>query len=313
MQSFDSRGGFLYNQSMKKIFLISFLVLIVVTGAIIAAVVIFKPTEKFYLDAKVPVGAWLWKDEDLDAKLDFALKNGVDEIYFCDYSLDDGTAAFVKKANSNGIKVYALLGEKEWVKTENSAAGLEALLEKYNLYQSLHSDAKLTGVHLDIEPHQFGDFDENANFYLTNLVTLAYNLKTNNPGIKFDYDIPAWLDKAADDENFEVYQVNLNGSKKAAYKHLIDIADRVFVMSYRDTAAAAVSFAENELLYAKEKGKQIAVCFETGETTEGDNVSFFEEGKRALCEEVSKLDTLLEQDFMVSIHSLERWKNLKEK
>ncbi len=272
-------------------------------AVIVFGLIAFRPKEDEKLSTSAPLGVWWWTNDNADLYLDFASANGVDEIYYCDYALDEDTYEFVKKAKAAGIKVFALFGEKEWL---NSSAGLEALVEKYRLFLAAHPDARFDGIHLDIEPHQFDDFHQNTNEYLTKLVVLVEKIVAENSDIKFDFDIPAWLDK-----NEESYNVVLNGVKKPAWQHMIDIASRVFVMSYRDTAVAAIDFAENELLYAAQTGKQIAVCFEN-QSSEGDNVSFAEEGKQALYREIKNLESLLSQDYMVAIHHIKSWYELKQ-
>lgn len=288
---------------MKRFFWIAVIVVIVV-GGLSALFLLLPKNEKVVLKTNASVGVWWWTNENADEYLSFAKENGVDEIYYCDYALDDETYNFVKKATSQGMKVYALFGECEWVLNKQ---GLDALIEKYKIYQLSHQDAKFSGIHLDVEPHQLENFDNNTNEILTKFVKMAYDVVNENQDITFDFDIPAWFDKDTDD-----YKVDLNGNTKAAYKHMIDIANRVFVMSYRDSAEQITGFAENELAYAKEKDKQIAVCVEMN-SNEGDNVSFQEESKMVLYEELGKLDELLDQDYMISIHHIKTWFELRDK
>ena len=130
---------------------------------------------------------------------------------------------------------------------------------------------------------------------------LESNDNNSSPDLTFDFDIPAWFDD----------EILFNGNLKPVYKHIIDIANRVFMMSYRDSADAIVSFARDELAYAKSKNKQIALSVEM-DSDEGENVSFKEENKKILYNELSKLGGLLDQKFLISIHNIESWFNLKE-
>lgn len=250
------------------------------------------------------LGVWWWTNSNTDQYLNFAKSMGVNEIYYSNSALDDNTYEFVQKAIKQGFKVYALFGEKEWI---NDQTELNNLIEKYKVYQATYPNAKLSGIHLDIEPHQFADFSSNTNEYLTKFVQLVKNIVNNNPDITFDFDIPAWFDK-----NDEAYLVTIGETTKPAYQHIIDIANRTFVMSYRDTAQSAINFAKNELDYAKLQGKKIAICFETGASSEGDNITFFEEGKSALNSEINNLKSLLNQEYMVSVHHIKSWFNLKD-
>lgn len=104
------------------------------------------------LSIKNTLGVWWWHKADSNAYLDFAKENGVDEIYYCDYALNEETANFVKKAKNKGMKVYALWGEKEWIFDKN---GYDKLIERFDNYQNTYSNYKLEGIHLDVEPQQY--------------------------------------------------------------------------------------------------------------------------------------------------------------
>lgn len=288
---------------MKKYFLIAVIVVIVV-GGLSALFLLLQKNENIVLQTNASIGVWWWSNQKADEYLSFAKENGVDEIYYCDYSLGDDTYNFVKKAINKGMKVYALFGECEWVLNKQ---GLDALIEKYKIYQLSHQDSKFSGIHLDIEPHQLENFDENTNANLTSFVKMAYDIVNENQDITFDFDIPAWFDKDTDD-----YKVDLNGNTKAVYQHMIDIANRVFVMSYRDSAEQITAIAEDELIYAKSKNKKLALCVEMS-SNEGDSVSFQEESKKIMYEEFDKLDVLLDQDYMISIHHIKTWFELRDK
>lgn len=255
------------------------------------------------LNLENPLGVWWWDKTLSDKYLSFAKANGVDEIYYCDYTPENDTYEFVKKASQMGIRVYLLLGEKEWL---NDSSKLVEKIEAYKAYQQTYSDAKLSGIHLDIEPHQFSDFNSNGNLrkeYILKLISLCYNLSQTYDDITFDYDIPFWFDD----------EVEFNDTTKQAYKFMIDYANRVFVMSYRDTAEKIVSVAQQEIDYAKSLGKQIFVSVEMN-SSEGDNVSFKEEGKEILYRELNWLKDEIDYfNYGVSIHHIKTWQNLKEK
>lgn len=64
------------------------------------------------------------------------------------------------------------------------------------------------------------NFDENRIELITKLVELASSLKSNYPGILFDYDLPFWLED----------EVAFNNVTLPAYKNMINISSRVFLM-----------------------------------------------------------------------------------
>jgi len=201
-------------------------------------------------------------------------------------------------ANQKGIDVFWLQGEYQWL--DDSSKLLEKL-EKYNRYQTENPNCKFAGIHLDIEPHQNPEFGVKRAELIHELIDLAYNLKITYPNIKFDYDIPFWLDD----------NIQFNNQVKPAYQHMIDIADRVFVMSYRDSAAAIRDIAKDELEYAKSIGKKIILSVETY-STEGDKVSFLEEGKIKMMAELQTLKEEFGDSIGLSIHHIKTWYDLKD-
>lgn len=96
-----------------------------------------------------------------------------------------------------------------------------------------------------------------------------------------------------------------------AYAHMILIADRVFIMSYRDTAEAIYDTAADEIAFAEANGKTPVLGVETY-SEEGDSVSFLEEGKRYMYGELDKLRGMLSDGSGLAIHHIETWRGLKD-
>ena len=247
---------------------------------------------------EVPLGVWWWDDTLDSTYLEFAKDNNVTEIYYCSDAFDSKTADFIGKANALGMRVYWLAGEYNWL---DSSSGLYDKINLYQEYQSEYTNQKFNGIHLDIEPHQNPSFSENRETLILNLIHLINDLNEEFQNITFDYDIPFWLNDLIDFDN----------NIKPAYQHIIDIADRVFLMSYRDNYQDIYSISKDEIEYAKEKGKKLFLGVETN-SDEGDNVSFKEEGKNVMKEEISNLRTLLPENFGMAIHQIKTWYNLKQ-
>lgn len=248
--------------------------------------------------SKAPIGSWWWNDElDVDTYLNFATENNVNEIYFCSSKFNESTKNFIRKANSNNIDVYWLAGEYKWLE-DNSK--LIKQIENYIKYQNEYKNAQFSGIHLDIEPHQSPNFKTNRSELIYNLIDLANNLKTKYPSIKFDYDLPFWLHDL----------ITYNEQTKPAYEFMIDFANRVFIMSYRDTVEAILDISKEEIDYAKKQEKQLVLCVETY-SNEGNNVSFKEEGKQVMQEEINKLKKELPKNFGIAIHHIKTWFELK--
>lgn len=243
------------------------------------------------------LGTWWWNSNlDLNEYISFAKENKVTEIYYCNYRLDKSDE-ILKLAKENNMNVYLLLGEKEWL---NDRKDLDTIIQNYISYQNIHNN-KFSGIHFDIEPHQFNNFKTNRSDYLYKLIDIIKTNKDKYNSISFDYDIPFWLDD----------NITYNEESKECYKHIIDYADRVFLMSYRDTAEEMYNVSKDEILYAKNNSKIVYLGAETY-STEGDNVSYFEEGKNKMYFELNKLRSVLPDNFGIAIHNIKSWKDLKE-
>ncbi len=279
---------------MKK-HVVLFLLVIFVGIAIAGAIVACSKDGKY----ERPFGVWWWSDRlDADTYLNFAAQNGINEIYYCTDDLDDATATFINKASKKSIDVYLLAGEYTWL---DDSTGLFELIEDYNSYQKQYSNAKFRGLHLDIEPHQNPDFEQNRYGLIYKLIDLAHILKDSYPDIKIDYDLPFWLHD----------EISFRGNTRPAYEFMIDIADRAFFMSYRDTAEAIYDVAAQEISYARQSGKIIFLSVETY-STEGDNVSFYEEGAEKMLEELKRLKKKIPRSFGLAIHHISAWKDLRD-
>ena len=248
-------------------------------------------------DKRASLGAWWWNDELGVDYLDFAKENKVTEIYYCSSKFNEETDLFIKEANKRKIRVYWLAGEYQWI--DNNLKLFEKI-DKFNEYQKNYKNT-FSGIHFDIEPHQNPEFELKRNEILSNFVGLTYILKDKYPNTWIEYDIPFWFDE----------EVTLLNKTKKAYEHIIDNANRVTLMSYRDTAEAIFKISKDEIEYAKSVGKTINLGVET-KSSEGDNVSFNEEGKQVMYAEINKLRELIPNNFGVSIHQIENWKNLKD-
>lgn len=249
------------------------------------------------------VGTWWW-DEDLDTNtyFKFATKNSVNEIYYYTNEFNDKTANFIKDANKKNIKVFWLTGDYNFL---TNPSALHDKINKYILFQETYINSNFAGIHLDIEPHQSPDFETNRLGLITSLISLASVLKETYPSILFDYDIPFWLD----DELTIRYPSN-ELKTLPAFAHMINIANRVFVMSYRDSANEIYNTAVEELNYSYSTGKAIVLCVETSDV--GNDISFKEEGKKYLNAELNLLEEKIKLGTGVAIHNIKSWKKLNK-
>ncbi len=243
------------------------------------------------------LGVWWWDNRIDDYYLDFAKQNGVTEIYYYVSNFNDKIANFVKSANQKNIQVYWLAGEYEWI--ENYSL-LETKMNEFLSFQKNYNNL-FSGVHFDIEPHQDPDFEKRREEVLYQYINLTYRLKQNYNNIYISYDIPCWLDDV----------IEFNGQNKRTFEYVFDNSSSVTLMSYRDSAQNIYDFAKDEIEYAKKTNKKINLGVETQDVSD-DKVTFFEEGKTYLTQQIKALRTLIPQNYGVAIHYIESWYELKE-
>lgn len=240
---------------------------------------------------------WWWDNRLDESYLDFAAAQGVNEIYYYASSFPARISDFIRLASAKGIKVYWLTGKYEWIE---DYASLKEKLRSFLEFQT-SSEYKFEGVHFDIEPHQHPEFDARRIELVTEFVELTFAIKRDYPDIRFAYDIPCWLDD----------EITLNGVTRPAYEFIIDNADRVTLMSYRDSCEGVLKFAEDEINYALSAGKVLNLGVETGE--EEDIVTFYEEGAEYMNGQLDLLRETMPAGFGIAVHHIRSWRELTER
>jgi len=265
---------------------------------------------------KNTLGVWWWNIDTIknpDEYLNFLEANHVSEIYLCidsigRKSLFDEVRVFAKKAKEKGMRIAALTGDKDWINPDNK--GFESYVNNFNTYQSqAGDDEKFYAMHLDVEPHQHSEFKDNrpkvmqlfADFVINKAATEAKKSNT-----LLEWDIPFWLvDEVKDKDGSEIILAEL----------MAKYCDTLAVMSYRDTAKAMFDVSKEEIEYAKKYNRKIVLGAET-KSSEGDNVSYMEEGKRVMYAELSTLKGMMDsavpdQNYGFAIHQVVNWHALK--
>jgi hypothetical protein len=171
---------------------------------------------------------------------------------------------FLGEVARAGLRAHALFGEPEHTLTKNH----ERVLAKVDAFIEFNQSAaekseRFAGLHLDVEPHGLAAWkkadDAEKCALLTQLVELnakvIERLHAKAPGMLYGADITFWFDKTKDDGT-PAYPVTFHGVTKDATKHLLDMADNVAVMGYRDHAEGtngligvnqrAVDYADSE-------------------------------------------------------------------
>lgn len=278
---------------MKK-FLYLVLILIITIVTIFIAPLIYKNNKNN--NEKEILGVWWWDNRIDNSYLDFAQENGVTEIYYYVSDFNEKIANFIKEANLKNIKVYWLTGKYQWIE---DYASLKNKINEFLNFQSTNNNL-FAGIHFDIEPHQHPEFDTRREEILFEFIDLTYKIKSDYNNIFIEYDLPCWLDDV----------IEYNGESKPAFEYVFDNANRITLMSYRDSAEKICNFAKDEIDYATKNNKKLILGVETQDVNDSI-VSFFEEGKEFMNQELKLLRKLIPKNFGIAIHHIVSWFDLK--
>ncbi|USG64158.1 hypothetical protein NDK47_18615 [Brevibacillus ruminantium] len=272
-----------------------------------------------FSSAEKPIRAtWLWQTYQTASQpeqiLAFAAEQKVNLLYLkIDTSLRPAYyQSFIKKARAAGIEVHALSGKSSWGLSQNRAEMLDFANWVIRYNQTVDTDAAITGIHFDIEPYTLPEWktDQAAVIrqWMDNVDAYVNLIQEQQPSLHIGCDIPFWLDK---------YPLP-DDSAVSVTERLISRHGHVTVMAYRDRAEGPNSISAlvpEELDFAERLGKQVVIAVETKASNEGDFVTFYEEGRARMEEELSKLHQLFSKRTSfagVAIHSYEYWTLLKE-
>jgi sulfur relay (sulfurtransferase) DsrC/TusE family protein len=209
-------------------------------------------------------------------------------------------ARLISEAGKRHIAVEALDGDPymgDQIHWSETLATVDSLLA-FN--STLPVDARLAGIHWDIEPYVRSDWKVQATRppieiqYLQLLTQAKQKLHDAGSKMTLAVDIPMWYDnKTSPDDNCIVA---FNGVTKNFHQHIQDITDYVGIMSYRQHALGKNSAFEqvaNELAYAEKIGKFVCPAFDTIELKDTPHITFFGKSADDLQTERRKLEDAL--------------------
>ncbi|WP_309385998.1 hypothetical protein [Cerasicoccus frondis] len=258
------------------------------------------------------IGMWVWRREyvadaqEQEKLIHFCQQFGISRI-FVQVRFDelDGHYSFadadhwdrlLKSANAANIKVEALdgagyMGFAEY--REDTLQRLDAVLE-FNENQP--SDAKLAGLHYDIEPYvterwKQGDQQAIASELLETMDQIRSKVKSSDPSLTIAHDIPFWY------SGRDALKVNFNGSDKYLDEHIQDLSDFMGIMSYRThmTGSNSVSaVGQEEIDYASQNGGKVYLSLETVPLEETPNITFHNKSPEQLAIAIQELSAHME-------------------
>lgn len=209
---------------------------------------------------------------------------------------------FIKKCTAAGLKVEGLMGDKQWIKGQTSEDGptLEHELSWIKTYQaSASADAKLAGIHLDVEPWALDDFDANTAQYVSSLQSIVSQVKTvaTSLNLPLGADLPFWGNTVP------------CGSATLDTCLLKDL-DSVTFMTYRNTASSLLGIADPvfNAVKAVDPSKPVWLSVETSsECADVGLISYAGKTLGTLMSDLVKITTGAEQKASsfagVAVHS----------
>lgn len=213
---------------------------------------------------------------------------------------------FIEKARAAGMAIYALDGAPDWVAPKGYVQQ-DQMMSWLSLYQKGSGPAqKFSGVHLDVEPYLYSGWNTNRAATVKSYQALLTKAKSSTAelNLPIEADLPFWFD--------EISYKNTYG-KGVLAEWVIANTHSVTLMAYRDSAALITELVKNEIAYGEKYGKPVVVGVETGETDEGDFISFYEEGEAFMNVELAKISahyTGAKGFGGIAIHHVDSWKTM---
>ncbi len=249
-----------------------------------------------------------------DAYLDFMQAKGITTVYLFVGNQNpvgnpaeplsffaDQYAQIVSDIHSRAMEVFALIGHSydpnapsAWQDAASTSGPSATHFQNVLSYNDSRSASEqFDGVNLDLEPWTFPEWDTGDRaVILSQYLDLSQHLmqqkQIQGPGLQVGPAAPFWFDEHA---------VTWNGQEKPTNEHVQDIYDYIAIQDYRDTALAGsfgsiTSLAQEEMAYADTLAAQnihkpVVIGVETKASSEGQYVTFFEEGEHVMEHELA--------------------------
>ncbi|WP_160725172.1 amidase [Bacillus sp. USDA818B3_A] len=259
------------------------------------------------------LATWLWNPWELvnneSGTLAFLEGKNVNKVYLqIDRDIPLNVyQSFIEKASAKGIKIYALDGGPNWVAPKGDR-NLDQLVNWLQTYQKGSSTLqKFAGIHLDVEPYLYSGWSTNQAGTIKSYQALFLKAKSSAAALALplEADIPFWFD--------ETTYKNTYGKGTLA-EWVIANTNSVSIMAYRDSAAMIIDLVKNEIALAGKYNKQLLIGVETGQTSEGDNISFYEEGEAYMNQELDKVKSYYAGTAGysgIAVHHVGSWETMK--
>ncbi len=257
------------------------------------------PAEAAPLRTPESLGVWVWSLQPPIPLRDFVRAAGVTEVFLATPTSPTGDEArqvrrTVRLLHDDGVRVSALGGDPAWVRHHDWAL---------DWAQSALATADFDGLHLDVEPHALPGWQDPPT--RRDLVRRYLALLD---------EVRPLHDRLVVDVQFAYGSVDAPSGTFA--DAILRRVDEVTVMSYRDTARGSNSLlavSRDWRVRGERAGVPVRLAVETNPSTEGEHVTFAEEGERAMLRVLRAVDDRLRGTATYAgfaVHDLDGWQAL---
>ncbi len=265
---------------------------------------------------KSTLGTWMWNVMDIwriDEALAFLKGHQVTQVYlsYSEIMPFEQYRAFIAALAREGIGVSAIGAVAEWV-TPRGRRARDAFAAWLHTYQAgcTEESEKFYGVHLDVEPHQLPDWQQDEALVRQQYADflLWANALCRAEKIQLEADIPFW---------FDGLYAALEGQRMSLGEIALRLCDTTLLMSYRDNAPGILACGDTLMPMAKGLNKRLILAVETGKIYEDINITFHHLGTARMYRELEKLHALIQAepragDIGYAIHYYDAWRRLPE-
>ena len=252
---------------------------------------------------------WLWNTSEIvtdsDKIISFLVENNVKVLYLqVDYTLkNEYYNSFINKASEKNIMVEALDGSANWVSIDGAKYRTKFFDWLTAYQQSSLLTQRFQGVHLDVEPYLNSRYAKNPNSVFEKYQEFLLMSKGSCAELNLDFsiDIPFWF--------HEISYKNKYGKGNVA-EWIFKNIKAVTIMAYRDTATGVINVSQRQMDLCAEYNVKATIAVETGKSGEGNFVTFYEEGKTAMYNQLNIVsDNYIQNSAFdgVAIHYLNSW------
>lgn len=289
------------------------LVLVILSTFSSSTVVLAKTTK---VDTQVNMSSWLWDTQEIvtssDQIISFLVKSKVNVLYLqinYDIKIED-YKKFIKKASSHNISVQALDGSPTWISDMGNSSQKTLFNWLSNYQKKATSVERFKGVHIDVEPYLNSEYNTNPTKVIEKYQdSLSYAIKTSKSlKLTLSVDIPFW---------FNQIQYNNKYGKGVLAEWIIKKVNEVVIMAYRDSAYGdngIIKIVQKNMDIAKKYNTKLIIGVETGESGEGNNITFFEEGHKYMMDELKQVSDYYKSSKNFggfAIHYVDSWMNMR--